>query len=86
MIARFGQERDRMIEFMKQYNFQGLADERLWETIKGNFKFEQERIDEALEQKTRLSAALIADQLDCTKECAERLGRRTPVGNNQGKL
>ena len=75
LIAKFGQDRDRMIELMKQYNLQGLADEHLWKTIEGNFAFEAERIDGALEQKRSLSAALIADQLNCLKECTEELNR-----------
>lgn len=75
MIAKFGQERDRMLELMTQYNLQGLVDQQLWETIVGNFEFEAKRIDGTLEQKTKLSAALIADQLNCVKECVEELNR-----------
>lgn len=75
MIAKFGQDRDRMLELMKEYNLRGLVDENLWKTIDGNFKFEAERFDGALEQKTNLSAALFADQLNCLKECIEELNR-----------
>ena len=75
MIDKFGQDRDRMLELMKQYNLQGLVDENLWKTIEGNFKFEAKRFDETLEKKTNLLAALIADQLNCLKECAEEINR-----------
>ena len=73
LIAKFGQDRDRMTELMKQYNLQGLADERLWKTIEANLKFEAERFDRTLEQKTNLLGALIADQLNLAKECVKEL-------------
>ncbi len=62
-----------MLELMKQYNLQGLVDENLWKTIEGNFKFEAERFDRTLEQKTNLLGALIADQLNLAKECVKEL-------------
>jgi len=75
MIAKYGQDRDQMIELMKQYNLQGLADQQLWQTINENYKFEAKRFDGALEKKTNLSAALIADQLNCLNESVEELNR-----------
>ncbi len=75
MIEKFGQERDRMIEAMKQYNLQGSTDQRLWDTIERSLNFEQDRINETLAQKSKLSAALIAGQLDCARKSSEEVIR-----------
>ena len=47
----------------------------LLQTIDENYKFEAKRFDGALEKKTDLSAALIADQLNCLDESVEELNR-----------
>jgi hypothetical protein len=51
LMNSFSQERDRMLELMKQFNLDGVTDQRRWEVIDGSFKFEQSRITEASKQQ-----------------------------------
>lgn len=74
-VASFGKERDRMIELMKQYNLEGAADQRRWNTIEGNFNFEQKRIAETLAQRGGVALALQAGQLEIAKECVDEITR-----------
>jgi len=53
-IESFANERDRMIELMKQFNLEGNTDKRRWEVIQNNFKFEQERINGFLKRRETL--------------------------------
>lgn len=79
-INNFSQERDRMLELMKQFNLDGATDQRRWEVIDENFKFEQKRIAETSKRLADLYADLSVKQLQFMKECIEetnRLGRLT---------
>jgi len=65
----FGKERDRMLGLMTQFNIDGTNDKRRWEVIQNNFKFEQDRIDKALQEHKAISTDLRTKQLQYLKEC-----------------
>ncbi|HVS25907.1 MAG TPA: hypothetical protein VHE58_01130 [Burkholderiales bacterium] len=68
-IVGFANERDRMLELMKQYNLEGATDQRRWKVIQDNFDFEQRRVAESSKQREALAATLYATQLEYMKEC-----------------
>lgn len=68
-IESFANERDRMIELMKQFNLEGNTDKRRWEVIQNNFKFEQERINGFLKRRETLQANLNAKQMEFLQKC-----------------
>ena len=74
-VVRFGEKRDQMLELMRQYNIEGSGDERRWETINDSFKFEQQQISQALEQKKELGAKLLTDLLVYLEECVGEITR-----------
>ncbi len=43
LINKSAQERDRYIALMKEFNLKGLTDQRLWETIRHNYEFEEQQ-------------------------------------------
>lgn len=65
----FGRERDRMLELMKQYNLSGENDRRRWDIIEKNFNFEQQRIDETINEHDNLAAVLYAKQIELITDC-----------------
>lgn len=71
----FSQERDRMLELMKQFNLDGARDQRRWEVIDRNFKFEQNRITETSKQQAMLFADLSVKQLQFMKECIDETNK-----------
>jgi hypothetical protein len=68
-MSEFGKERDRWLEEMKQYNLNGVADNRRWETVKNNFKFEEGRFAESLKSLIEMERRLFTQQIDFGKEC-----------------
>ena len=79
-ISSFSQQRDRMLELMKQFNLNGATDQRRLDVINANFQFEQNRIAETYKQQAILFGDLAAKQLQLLKECTDetiRLSRFT---------
>jgi hypothetical protein len=77
-IAAFAKERDRTLELMKQYNLDGVSDQRKWDVLQRNFDFERHRIDETARKADALASTLYPRQLQFMEECVEetmRLGR-----------
>lgn len=78
-IAQFGKERDRILEMIKQYNFEGAVDQRRWKVLQANFEIERNRINDGLTQRARLAATLQAKRLEFMRQCLshnEQLGGR----------
>ena len=78
LIDGFAKERDRMLELTKQYNLEGVKDQRRWEVIQNSFDFEQERISKTIKESEALVSTLWVKQLEYVKECSSestRLGR-----------
>ncbi len=73
----FGKERDRMLDLMKQHNLEGSGDQRRWNIIDGNFKFEQQRVEETVKQYNQLAAVLYAAQLKYMEECIGEMAKLT---------
>lgn len=71
-IAQFGKERDRILESIKQYNIEGVADPRRWKVLQENFEFEQERISRDLERRANLVAALQPKHLEFIRQCVSQ--------------
>ena len=65
----FEQERDRWIEMMKVYNLAGLPDQKRWDMIQYQFKFEEKRISEADARKIEGNASLYANTLEFQRVC-----------------
>jgi len=74
-LSSFCQERDRMVELMKQFALEGATDKHRWEVIDGNFKLQQNLIAEASRQTTTLSAELSVKVLQLAKECIDETNR-----------
>jgi hypothetical protein len=64
LIQDFGKVRDEMVQRMRQYNIEGKANKQEWGAIKGNFDFEQKRIDEHLKRRSALWEDIYSRQLD----------------------
>ncbi len=62
-------EVDRMIELMKQYNLQGSVDTRLFDTIKTNFEFENNRCDDFIKEIDQLQTINNKEQIQLTFDC-----------------
>jgi hypothetical protein len=77
-IDRFGRERDRIVELMKQYNLDGIPDPRRWDVLQRNFEFERDRVDRTIKEHDSLAASHYSQALNYMKECVSetsRLGR-----------
>ncbi|MFZ0829391.1 MAG: hypothetical protein WAO02_18430 [Verrucomicrobiia bacterium] len=74
-IDSFSRERDRMLELMKQHNFEGSTDQHRWKFLEDTFGFEQSRINEATQQQAALLADFAAKQIQLMKECIAEVNR-----------
>jgi hypothetical protein len=74
-IDSFSRERDRMLELMKQHNFEGSTDQHRWKFLEDTFSFEQNRITEATQQQAALLADFAAKQIQLMKQCIEEVNR-----------
>jgi hypothetical protein len=74
-VNSFSQERDHMVELMKQFALDGTTDKHRWEVIDGNFRLQQNRIAEASKQIATLSAELSVKVLQLAKECIDETNR-----------
>lgn len=70
-IKGFEQERDRMLEMMKQYNISGESDSRKWSMIGQNYTFEATRIDETIKEQSKCAIQLTSDQIAFMRDCIE---------------
>jgi hypothetical protein len=68
-IHASGRERDRMVELMKQLNFEGNKDAHRWDFVRNTFEFEQQRVSKAIEEQMILDARLKADWAIFATEC-----------------
>jgi len=76
-MANFGKERDRMLDLMKQHNLEGSMDQRRWDVIERNFKFEEKRITETAQQHDQLAAPFYAAQLRYMQDCLAEMTQLT---------
>lgn len=74
-IAEFGKERDRTLEMMKQYNIEGIADNRRWEVLQNNFEFEQKRVADSIAHRAELAEILYPKQLEFMRDCVAHSAR-----------
>lgn len=68
-LAGFEKDRDRWLEGMKEYNLAGELNPKLWETLQGNYNFEDGRITEAQAKIATSTKHLVLQQLDFIKTC-----------------
>jgi hypothetical protein len=66
------QERDRYIALMKEFNLKGLTDQRLWETIQGNYEFESKRNKEYSDEHLLLLRQHGILLMEVIKDCHQK--------------
>lgn len=71
----FGKERDRMVELMKQLNFEGTQEARRWDFVKNTFEFEQQRVNDCLKQHEALHNKLKKAWTPFAAECFSTLNK-----------
>lgn len=65
----FGIERDRMVELMRQLNFEGNIDTHRWDFVRSTFEFECQRVNKSIDEQRVLNAKLKADGTIFAAEC-----------------
>lgn len=70
-IQIFGKEKDRLIELMKQLNFEGNTEQHRWDFVKNTFEFEDKRVIEANQEHQSLSLTLRTAHLNFLEVCYE---------------
>jgi len=76
-IVNFEKERDQMLDLIKQHNLDGSADQRRWDVINGNFKYEEQRITDTTQQHDQLAALFYPAQLSYMQGCVVEMGKLT---------
>lgn len=74
-IQIFGKERDRMVDLMKQLNFEGNQDQRRWAFVRHTFEFEKKRVDDAIAEQLALDAKFRNDWAIFASECFSAANR-----------
>lgn len=74
-IQFFGKERDRMVDLMKQLNFEGNNDPHRWDFVRNTFEFEKKRVDDAIAEQLSLDAKLKNDWAVFASECFSATNR-----------
>jgi len=74
-IKLFSRERDRMIDLMKQLNFEGNRDQHRWDFVRQTFEFEKKRIDDSIAEQLSLDSKLKKNWLAFASECASASNR-----------
>jgi hypothetical protein len=69
MLRGFEKTRDAMIELMRQHNIDGVQDRHRFETIRGNFQFEADRIETTDQEIQRMKIELSAKHMPFAKQC-----------------
>ena len=57
-IDQHSKERDRWLEAIKQFNVEGLTDERRWQALQANFDYEQQQVKTGLQTQASEREAL----------------------------
>lgn len=68
-IQVFGRERDRMVELMKQLNFEGNQEQHRWAFVQNTFEFEKKRVNDAIAEQQTLQAKLRTEWAAFAQEC-----------------
>lgn len=66
-----GKEKDRLVELMKQLNFEGNTEQHRWNFVKNTFEFEDNRIKEATQEHQSLALKLKSEHLTFLVTCYE---------------
>lgn len=74
-IQFFAKERDRMIDLMKQLNFEGNNDSHRWDFVRKTFELEKKRADDAIAEQLSLDATLKNDWALFASECFSATNR-----------
>ena len=74
-IDRSSNERDRLLEAMKQYNFEGSTDTNLREDLNRSFSIEQKRAEECLNEKQKIDEELFKGQMEFVKESISEVSK-----------
>jgi hypothetical protein len=72
-------ERDRMIDLMKQLNFEGNQEPHRWEFVKKTFEFEEKKINNAIKERESLHTQLKHDWAIFASECVAASNRVTQL-------
>jgi hypothetical protein len=70
-IEGSGREKERLIDLMRQLNFDGNIEQRRWDYLKNNFSFEEKREMEAILEKQTLNEKLEGEWIAFTRQCFE---------------
>ncbi|MGH9428465.1 MAG: hypothetical protein ACRD2L_19435, partial [Terriglobia bacterium] len=70
-IKSSGEERDRMVQLMKQLNFEGDRDTNRWQFLKDTFEYEQKRVGETLAEQAKVRSEFWKEWLDYAQRCYE---------------
>lgn len=70
-IQEFGKEKDRLVELMKQLNFEGNTEQHRWDFVKNTFEFEDKRANEANQEHQSLTLNLRTVHLNFLEACYE---------------
>ena len=70
-IVQLGKSRDSILEMIKQYNIEGIDNQRRWKVLQDNFEFEQNRVQEYSDNRKALFDKLYPKQLDLMRECVK---------------
>lgn len=70
-IQAFGKEKDRLVELMKQLNFEGNTEQHRWDFVKNTFEFEDKRANEANQEHQSLTLNLRTVHLNFLEACYE---------------
>lgn len=68
-MQTFCKERDRMVDLMKQLNFDGNQDAHRWDFVRNTFEFEKKRVNDCIAEHAALSAKLRNDWAVFAAEC-----------------
>ncbi len=78
-IAAHGKEKDRIIEIMKQLNFDGNTEQHRWDFVRKGFEFEDTRMQEALAEQQALAPKLRSDHLRFLQTCSDQSSEITKL-------
>ena len=70
-----GQERDRMVQLMKELNFAGDHEPHRWKLLQDTFQFEQGRVSKSLDEQAELRAQFGREWLAYVQLCYKTVAR-----------
>lgn len=74
-----GKEKDRLVELMKQLNFDGNREQHRWNFVNNTFEFEDKRIKEAIQEQQSLASNLRSTHLNFLETCYESSAQITKL-------